>query len=71
ALISVFGVAFGFVMAVIGKLLLEANTRLMIDLQPKWLLIAALIGIVGGILGAIYPAMRAANLDPVEAISYD
>ncbi len=71
ALISVLGVVLGFVVAVIGKLALEANTRLMIDLEPKWLLIAAMIGVLGGVLGAIYPALRAANLDPVEAISYD
>lgn len=71
ALISGMGVVLGFAGAVIGKLWLEANTRLMVDLEAKWLLIAALIGIVGGVIGAIYPAMRAANLDPVEAISYD
>lgn len=71
ALISVLGVVIGFAISVIGKLLIEANTRLRIDLQPKWLLIAAVIGIVGGIVGALYPALRAANLDPVEAISYD
>ncbi|HSQ19148.1 MAG TPA: FtsX-like permease family protein, partial [Blastocatellia bacterium] len=70
-LISAMGVAVGFVAAVIGKLWLEANTRLMVDLEPRWLLIAALIGVLGGIIGAIYPAMRAANLDPVDAISYD
>jgi putative ABC transport system permease protein len=71
ALISGMGVALGFGAAVIGKLWLEANTRLMVDLEAKWLLIAALIGVFGGIIGAIYPALRAANLDPVEAISYD
>jgi putative ABC transport system permease protein len=71
ALISAFGVVFGFGVAMIGKVVIEANTRLKIDLQPKWLLLAALIGMVGGIVGALYPAMRAANLDPVEAISYD
>ena len=71
ALISCLGVMLGFVVAVIGKLALEANTRLMIDLEPKWLLIAAMIGVLGGLIGAIYPALRAANLDPVEAISYD
>ncbi|HKA21086.1 MAG TPA: ABC transporter permease [Blastocatellia bacterium] len=71
ALISAMGVVLGFIAAVAGKLWLEANTRLMVDLEIKWLVIAALIGIVGGIVGAIYPALRAANLDPVEAISYD
>ena len=71
ALISVMGIIFGFIAAVLGKLWLEANTRLLIDMEPKWLLIAAVIGLAGGIIGAIYPAMRAANLDPVKAISYD
>jgi putative ABC transport system permease protein len=71
ALISAMGVLLGFIAAVAGKLWLEANTRLMVDLEIKWLVIAALIGVLGGIVGAIYPALRAANLDPVEAISYD
>ncbi len=71
ALISAMGVTLGFAVSLIGKLWLEANTRLIVELEPKWLLIAALIGVLGGIIGAIYPAMRAANLDPVEAISYD
>src|SRR3984893_3007023 len=59
ALISAMGVLLGFGVAVAGKFVLEANTRLMIDLQPKWLLIAALIGVLGGIAGALYPALRA------------
>ena len=71
ALISAMGVALGFSIAMLGKLWLEANTRLIIVLEPKWLLVAALIGVLGGIIGAIYPAVRASNLDPVEAISYD
>jgi len=71
ALISALGVVLGFAVAVICKLAIEANTRLMIDLEPKWLIIAAIIGLLGGVVGAIYPALRAANLDPVEAISYD
>ena len=71
ALISVMGVVLGFGAAVIGKLWLEANTRLLVDFELQWLVISALIGVLGGVIGAIYPAMRAANLDPVEAISYD
>ncbi|MFY9608763.1 MAG: ABC transporter permease [Blastocatellia bacterium] len=71
ALISLLGVALGFLVAVVGKYGIEANTRLMIELKPGWLLIAAAIGVLGGVVGALYPAVRAANLDPVEAISYD
>jgi ABC-type antimicrobial peptide transport system permease subunit len=36
-----------------------------------WALTAALIGLGGGALGALYPAMRAANLDPVSALTYE
>ena len=71
ALMSALGIAFGFAVAIAGKFLIQRNTRLMIDLPPQWLLIAALIGLAGGVIGALYPAMRAANLDPVEAISYE
>jgi putative ABC transport system permease protein len=71
ALISALGVLFGFAISVIAKYMIEATTRLTIDLQIKWLMIAALIGLLGGIVGALYPAFRAANLDPIEAISYE
>jgi len=70
-LMSAMGVVLGFIAAILGELWLEANTRLLVELELKWLVIAALIGIFGGVVGAIYPALRAANLDPVEAISYD
>jgi putative ABC transport system permease protein len=71
ALISALGVLFGFAISAIAKYMIEATTRLTIDLQIKWLMIAALIGLLGGIVGALYPAFRAANLDPIEAISYE
>jgi putative ABC transport system permease protein len=71
ALVSLLGVALGFLIAVGGKYWIESNTRLRIDLQPKWLLISALIGLAGGLVGALYPALRAARLDPVEALDYE
>jgi putative ABC transport system permease protein len=71
AVISVLGVGVGFVASVIGKYGIEAATRLRIDLMPRWLLMSAAIGVLGGVVGALYPAMRAANLDPLEALSYE
>ena len=69
--ISAFGVLLGFVSSFVAKYAIEANTQLKIDLQPKWLLISAGIGLLAGVLGALYPAFSAARLDPVEAISYE
>jgi ABC-type antimicrobial peptide transport system permease subunit len=37
----------------------------------KWALTAAAIGMLGGAVGALYPAIRASNLDPVHALNYD
>jgi ABC-type antimicrobial peptide transport system permease subunit len=36
-----------------------------------WGLTAAVIGLAGGALGALYPAVRAANLDAVSALAYE
>jgi len=69
--ISALGVLFGFVASVGAKYGIEARTQLKIDLQPKWLLISALIGLLAGALGALYPAMSAASVDPVQALSYE
>ena len=37
---------------------------------PPWV-IALLIGLLGGTIGALYPALRAARQDAVEALSYE
>lgn len=71
ALISALGVLLGLLLSVAGKLALEATTRLKIDIEMKWVVMAAAIGILCGVIGALYPAIRAANLDPVEALSYE
>lgn len=71
AFISAAGVILGFIAAVAGKLFIESSTRLMIAVEFKWLIIAAVIGMLGGIVGAFYPALRAAQLDPIEALSYE
>ena len=46
-------------------------TTLTVDIEPKWLAVSLAIGLLGGTLGALYPALRAARQDPVEALSYE
>jgi putative ABC transport system permease protein len=70
-LISALGVVLGFVLAVIARYAIVASTRLVIDLRPEWLVISGLIGLLAGGIGALYPAVAAANLDAVEALSYE
>ena len=42
-----------------------------VELEPMWLLYALVLGMLAGVLGALYPALRAANQDPVKALSYE
>jgi putative ABC transport system permease protein len=40
-------------------------------LVPDWWGIAAVVALVGALLGTLYPAWRAASQDPIEALSYE
>lgn len=40
-------------------------------ITPKWIGISGAIAILGGLLGASYPAWIASRKDPVEALAYD
>ncbi len=38
---------------------------------PAWVASSVVIALVGATLGALYPALKAASKDPIEALSYD
>jgi putative ABC transport system permease protein len=40
-------------------------------ITPRWIFIAGAIAVVGGLLGASYPAWIASRKDPVEALAYE
>jgi len=71
ALISVLGVAAGFLVSFAAAFLIQRFSGLIFEYSWTWALTALLIGLAGGVLGALYPAVRAANLDPVSALSYE
>lgn len=70
-LISVIGVVAGFVISFLVGYLIQSAYALPFEYSWAWGLTAALIGLLGGALGALYPAVRAANLDAVSALAYE
>ena len=62
------GVALSYVMRAIFIRLFPSLTIL---ITPGWIARAGLIAILGGLLGASYPAWMASRKDPVEALSYE
>lgn len=69
--ISFMGLVVGFVLAALAGFFIHKATGLIFEFGMWWALTAAVIGLVGGALGAFYPAARAANLDPVTALAYE
>lgn len=70
-LISALGLIVGFALAAAGGFFIHKTTGLIFEFGALWALTAAVIGLLGGALGALYPAVRAANLDPVSALAYE
>ena len=62
------GVALSYLMRAIFIRLFPSLTIL---ITPGWIARAGLIAILGGLLGASYPAWMASRKDPVEALSYE
>jgi putative ABC transport system permease protein len=69
--ISALGVAVGMLLSVVTKAGITGFTPLLVQFEPKGMLIAATVALLGGGLGALYPALRAANQDPVKALAYE
>ena len=70
-IVSILGVALGVLLTLAARFLVMRLTSLTVDIEPKWILISLAIGLVGGTVGALYPALRAARQDAVEALSYE
>jgi len=70
-LISVIGLIAGFVVSLVAGFLIHKAYGLVFEYSWRWAAVAAVIGVVGGILGALYPAWKASNLDPVNALAYE
>jgi putative ABC transport system permease protein len=65
------GAAVGLAMGAIVTWLVRTNTPIEAAMTPQWIAVAVAGSAATGILFGILPAMRAARLDPVEALRYE
>jgi putative ABC transport system permease protein len=66
------GIIAGFIGSVImRKVLTGLFPTLPVQITWDWRLYAACLALLGSIVGAFYPALRAAQLDPVDALAYE
>ncbi len=70
-LISFLGVALGLALTYAARFVVMRTTALIVEVEWRWVAVALLIGLLGGTLGALYPALRAARQDAVNALSYE
>ncbi len=72
ALLTAVGIIAGFIGSVImRKVLIGLFPTLPVQLTWDWRLYAACLALIGSMVGAFYPALRAARLDPVDALAYE
>lgn len=70
-IVSLLGVLVGVLLTLLARLAVMRTTSLTIEIEPRWVMVALAVGLLGGSIGALYPALRAARQDAVEALSYE
>ena len=72
ALLTVLGIGTGIGMSFAVKaIVLAIFPTLPILITPDWMVRAGLIALVSSLCGACYPAIRASQRDPIEALAYE
>lgn len=71
-LVAIAGIIVGILATQGIKLLMDARfPTLTFFLTTRWRIYGTVIALVGSILGAIYPAWKAARKDPIDALAYE
>ena len=71
-LLAVAGIIAGIIISVIAARIIRYKLPTVpVEFPGGWVLRAAIIAIVGSMIGAIYPAFKAAQKDPIDALAYE
>ncbi|HEV7839803.1 MAG TPA: ABC transporter permease [Gemmatimonadaceae bacterium] len=68
ATLSTLGAIIGIILGILIAKIIEWKTPLPAAVAPWSIVMATLLGTVVGIISGVYPARRAASLDPIEAL---
>jgi len=72
ALLAVAGIVVGFVLSFAVKAVISRwFPTLMVVFTPVWMVRATVLSLIGALLGAAYPALKAARKDPIDALAYE
>ncbi|MCX6173805.1 MAG: ABC transporter permease [Ignavibacteriales bacterium] len=69
--LSWFGGLIGIFFGVLGGNLVALQLGVSIILPVEWIIIGVLVTTFVGVVFGVYPAMKASNLDPIEALRYE
>src|ERR1700689_3690625 len=71
-LLALAGIALGIVVSIAARAALAHRFPLVqVVVDSGWIVRATLIAIVGAMGGALYPAFKAAQKDPIDALAYE
>jgi len=71
-LLAVAGIALGVLVSILARVGIQARWPLVhIDQSNLWILRSTIIAIIGAAAGALYPAYKAAQKDPIDALAYE
>jgi putative ABC transport system permease protein len=67
-IVGLLGVVVGLLAAFAASAIIAGQFQLAFEFSFGWIVTAVIIAIAGSLLGALYPAWRAAGIDPVEVM---